>query len=73
LNLLRFAKPIDREFSITAVNGAAFIGHSLGSVLIAPLILPFAQLFIAARRNVPPLATPVFLGGFCGSLFCFRN
>jgi hypothetical protein len=51
----------------------AFIHHSLGSILIAPMIFGFARLFLAAQLNIPSLARTVFVRGFCGSLFCFRN
>jgi len=53
--------------------GIAFINHSLGSFLIAPMIFTFQGLFLAARRNIPSLARSVFLRGLCGPLFCFRN
>jgi hypothetical protein len=51
----------------------AFIHHSLGSILIAPMIFGFARLFLAAQRNIPSLARTVIVRGFCGLLFCFRN
>jgi hypothetical protein len=64
---------LDVPLQLWSWIGIAFIHHSLGSILIAPMIFGFARLFLAAQRNIPSLAKTVFLRGLCGLLFCFRN
>jgi hypothetical protein len=53
--------------------GIAFIHHSLGSILITPMIFGFARLFVTAQRNISSRARTVVVRDFSGSLFCFRN
>ena len=55
-----------------ALVGTAFINHSLRSFPVATMTFGFGNLWRAARRNIPSLASSVFPNGFCGPLFCFR-